>query len=258
MKVTLIGAGNVGYHLGQRLFNKKIKIQQVYSRKHSNAADLAKIVKASPTNDLSTIDASADIYIIAVKDDAIVEVAAKLAKNKRLTKKIIVHTSGSVSSKVLAEYFSNYGVFYPLQTFTKGQHVYFKNIPICVDAKKEKSQKRLLKLGKEISKDVRLITDKERAVLHVAAVVVNNFTNHLFHIGATICKEEGLDFDILKPLIQETAEKLSRKPPYDMQTGPARRGDQQTIKKHTEYLKKFPKYQSLYTLLSESITNTYS
>lgn len=258
MKVTLIGAGNVGYHIGKRLFNKKIKVQQVYSRKQSNAADLAKSIKANPTNDLSKIDSSADIYIIAVKDDAIIEVAAKLAKNKRLTKKIIVHTSGSVSSKVLSNYFTNYGVFYPLQTFTKGQHVYFKNIPICVGAKKEKTQKRLLKLGKEISKDVRQITDKERAVLHVAAVVVNNFGNHLFHVGATICAKEGLNFDILKPLIQETAEKLSRKSPYDMQTGPARRGDQQTIKKHTEYLKKFPKYQALYTLLSESITNTYS
>lgn len=257
MKVTLIGAGNVGYHLGQRLFNRKIKIQQVYSRKQSNATDLAKVIKAKPTNDLSKIDASADIYIIAVKDDAIVKVAAQLSKNKGLTKKIMVHTSGSVSSKVLAEYFSNYGVFYPLQTFTKGQHVYFKNIPICVDAKKEKTQKRLLKLGKIISKDVRLITDKERAVLHVAAVVVNNFTNHLFHIGASICAKEGLDFDILKPLILETAEKLLKKAPYDMQTGPARRGDQQTIKRHTEYLKKFPEYQSLYTLLSKSISNTY-
>ncbi len=258
MKVTLIGAGNVGYHLGQRLYNKKIKVQQIYSRKLSNAAELAKAIKAKTTNDLSKIDSSAEVYIIAVKDDAIAEVAAQLSKNKQLSKKIIVHTSGSVSGKVLSDYFSNYGVFYPLQTFTKGQHVYFKNIPICVDAKKEKTQKRLLKLGKAISKDVRLISDKERAVLHVAAVVVNNFTNHLFHVGATICAKEGLDFDILKPLIQETAEKLLRKSPYDMQTGPARRGDQQTIKKHTDYLKKFPKYQSLYTLLSESITNTYS
>ncbi len=258
MKVTLIGAGNVGYHLGQRLYNKKIKVHQVYSRTYSNATALANLIKAKATNDLSKIDASAEIYIIAVKDDSIAKVVAQLSKNKSLAKKIVVHTSGSVSSKILANHFSNYGVFYPLQTFTKGQHVYFKNIPICVDAKKEKTQKRLLKLGKIISKDVRLITDKERAVLHVAAVIVNNFTNHLFHIGAIICAEEGLDFDILKPLIQETAEKLIRKSPYDMQTGPARRGDQQTIQQHAEYLAKFPKYQSLYTLLSKSITNTYS
>jgi len=109
-----------------------------------------------------------------------------------------------------------------------------------------------------ISQEVRILSDKERAVVHVAAVVVNNFTNHLLHIGEKICAEEGLDYNILKPLIQETVEKTLRKSPYDMQTGPARRGDQQTIQKHTDYLKKFPEYQSLYTLLSKSITNTYS
>jgi len=149
-------------------------------------------------------------------------------------------------------------VFYPLQSFTKGQHVYFKNIPICIFAKKEKAQKQLGKLGRIISKEVRILTDQERAVIHVAAVVVNNFTNHLLYIGAKICAQEGLDFDILKPLIQETIEKTHRKPPYDMQTGPARRGDQQTIQRHIDYLKKYPEHQSLYTLLSKSITNTYS
>jgi len=258
MKITLIGAGNVGYHLGQRLFNRKIKVRQVYSRSEKNAITLANGIKAKPTSNLSKIDSSSDIYIIAVKDDVIAKVAEQLAKNKSLAKKIIVHTSGSVSSKILANHFKNYGVFYPLQSFIKGQHVYFKNIPICIYAKKEKSQKRLEKLGNIISKEVRIITDQERAVIHVAAVVVNNFTNHLLHIGAKICEKEGLDFNILKPLIQETIEKTLRASPYDMQTGPARRGDQQTIQRHTKYLEKFPEYQSLYISLSKSITNTYS
>ena len=257
MRITLIGAGNVGYHLGKRLYKKDFCIHQVYSRNVENARKLAQKIRAKPTNDLATINSESAIYIIAVKDDAIGLVAAQLAKNDGLTDKLIVHTSGAVPSAILAPYFKNYGVFYPLQTFSKSRKIRFSNIPICIDATREDALETLQELGKKISKKVCCINDEERAILHVAAVFVNNFTNHLFHIGQDIVEKEGIAFDLLKPLIWETLSKIESGTPKTMQTGPARRGDIKTQEKHLKYLKRFPEYAQLYDLLTKSIQNAY-
>ncbi len=257
MKITLIGAGNVGYHLGKRLYKKGFFINQVYSRNLKNARRLAKKIKADFTDNIYTINSKSAIYILAIKDDAIGEVACQLAKNNALTDKLIAHTSGAVSSEILAPYFKNYGVFYPLQTFSKSQKVQFSKIPICIDAAQADSLELLRQLGKKISKKVSPLNDKERAILHVAAVFVNNFTNHLFYIGQDIVEQEQISFDLLKPLIWETVCKIENRHPKEMQTGPARRGDLKTLKKHIKYLKKFPKYAQLYDLLTKSIQNAH-
>ena len=257
MTITLIGAGNVGFHLGKRLYKKKIKIHQVFSRTLVAAKALGVQVNAAYTNQLSEIDGTADIYILAIKDDLIERVGAQLAQNKKIKKKLIVHTSGAVESTVLAPYFKKYGVFYPLQTFSKSKKVNFKNIPICVDARAKKDISRLLELADQISKKVYTISDQERPILHIAAVFVNNFSNHLFHIASELCEKEKLDFQILQPLIQETVLKIHDQSPYQMQTGPARRGDRATIEKHLSFLQKYPKYAVLYSGLSESIQLLY-
>lgn len=257
MKITLIGAGNVGYHLGKRLFKQQLIVPQVYSRTLANATHLAKKIQAEGTDRLSDINDQSDVYILSVKDDVIEKVAEQLAANASLKKKLFVHTSGAVPSTVLQPYFKNYGVFYPLQTFSKSRRVSFKNIPICIDAKKKKARKLLQQLGKKISQEVHLVKDEERAVLHVAAVFVNNFTNHLFHIAHHICEQEQVDFDILKPLIQETVCKIQSQSPYDMQTGPGRRGDRETISKHLDFLDGNPSYQKVYRLLSNRIEESY-
>jgi len=257
MRITLIGAGNVGVHLGKRLYKKKVKIHQVFSRTLENAKYLGDQINAAYTNQLEEIDGLADIYILAIKDDLIGRVGEQLAKNKTVQKKLVVHTSGAVESTVLAPYFKHYGVFYPLQTFSKNKKVAFKNIPICVDAEKRKDKKRLLFLANQISKKVYTISDQERAILHVAAVFVNNFTNHLFYIASDICTKEQIDFNILQPLIQETVLKIQDQAPLEMQTGPARRGDKATIKKHLLFLRQYPEYAILYSGLSESIQNLY-
>ena len=257
MTITLIGAGNVGYHLGKRLFKKGLTIHQVYSRNLKNAELLAKKTKAKPVNELTTIDAEADLYIIAVKDDAIASVAAELSKNKGMQKKLVVHTSGAANSQLIARYFKHYGVFYPLQTFSKTRQVKFSTIPICIDAGKKKDRKILERVGAKISKKVARISDKERAILHVAAVMVNNFSNHLFYLGQQITDAAQIDFNLLKPLILETVLKIDEHPPYEMQTGPARRNDEKTIKKHLKYLQKFPEYAQLYNLLTKSIQHAY-
>ena len=258
MKITMIGAGNVGFHLGKRLFKKGIAINQVYSRTRTPAQLLAKLVQAEGINDLRQINNQSDIYILAVKDDALAEVAQQLAEIPTLSKKLVVHTSGAVPSTVLQPHFKKYGVFYPLQTFSKKKRISFKKIPICIDANKKKAKAVLLHLGNQISEEVHIIKDQERAILHVAAVFVNNFTNHLFHIAHQICQKEGLDFALLQPLIQETVYKIKDAAPYDMQTGPGRRGDRVTIQKHLTYLEKQVDYHNVYQLLSKRIEESYS
>jgi len=257
MTITLIGAGNVGFHLGKRLFKKGIVVKEVYSRNIDNAAFLANKIKAKAINKISRINPDSDLYIIAVKDDAIGLVCEQLSQITGIRDKLVVHTSGAAASTIIGEYFKYYGVFYPLQSFSKSRKVAFSTIPICVDAGRKKDRKVLRKLAKKITKKVANISDQERAILHVAAVIVNNFTNHLFHIGQTITEKEQINFDLLKPLIQETVLKIENFPPLEMQTGPARRNDEKTIKKHLQYLQKFPEYAQLYTLLTKSIQDAY-
>ncbi|MEM1122765.1 MAG: DUF2520 domain-containing protein [Bacteroidota bacterium] len=257
MKITLIGAGNVGYHLGQRLHKKGFTIVQVFSRTLEKAERLATKIGASAVHKISAISATSDIYMLAVKDDAIEKVSRQLATVLDSHKKLVVHTSGAASSLTIAKYFQNYGVFYPLQTFSITRPVKFSTIPICLAARRKKDQKLLLKIAKKISKKVAFVSDEERAILHVAAVFVNNFSNHLFHVGHSILSKERIDLDLLKPLILETVLKIEEGTPFAMQTGPAKRGDTQTIKKHLDYLQKFPKYGQLYTLITKSIQDAY-
>jgi len=250
----MIGAGNVATHMAQLFYAQQVPILQVYSRKKKNATALAKTIKSSATHQLAEIYTRADIYIIAVPDSAIEKVASELAYLNDKSR-LFVHTSGATPSTVLKPYFKNYGVFYPLQTFSKERKIDYSNIPICIDAKYKKDSTLLKYLASVLSQNVYEISDKERAILHVAAVFVNNFVNHLYQIGNEITQKENLSFEILKPLIQETMLKIQDHNPADMQTGPAIRGDQNTIKKHLDYLEKHPEFAEIYKLISKSINN---
>jgi predicted short-subunit dehydrogenase-like oxidoreductase (DUF2520 family) len=166
---------------------------------------------------------------------------------------VFVHTSGTIPSTIFEKHTSNYGVFYPLQTFSISKEPDWTTIPICIDANTEAQRIEIENLARQLSPNVHRITDAQRATLHVAAVFVNNFTNHLFHIGQTIVEKEGISFDLLKPLIQETVAKIQHNAPQAMQTGPAKRGDTITIQKHNAFLKKYPLYNNVYSLLTKSI-----
>lgn len=255
MKIVLIGAGNVGWHLGHRLKSCRQELLQVYSRGAAKAGELASRLGVPFTADLKSLNPAADLYILAVQDDAIPEVAAQLAV-AGVHNKLIVHTSGATSMQVFSGKFQRYGVFYPLQTFTKGRETDFEMIPLCIDAKEEADLQMLSDLAGQLSRAVFRISDEERAVLHVAAVFVNNFTNHLFHIGHSILEKENLPFELLLPLIQETAAKVLSAAPGSMQTGPAQRGDEATIRQHLDYLEKFPRYRQLYEAVTKSIRKT--
>jgi len=253
MKIVLIGAGNVGFHLGHILVERNQNLIQVFSRKRQKAKRLAKSINSTYTNQLEDIDPNADLYILAISDAAIESVASSLSQIPLSKKALVVHTSGATPSTVLKPYFKQYGIFYPLQTFSISKASNFINIPICIHANRKPLRQKLEKLAQLLSPKVYLIDDQQRAILHVAAVFVNNFTNHLFQIGETILDKENLSFEILKPLIQETAEKIKNHPAKKMQTGPAIRGDQNTIDKHLLFLNKYPAFQDLYRQLSESI-----
>ncbi len=251
-KIVILGAGNLAFHLAQRLQDQGLQILQIYSRKITKARRLAKLVQANATKQLTEIDRTAELYIIAVADNAIGEVAQQIALQLPQTT-LVVHTSGATPSTVLRPHFKRYGIFYPLQSFSIARPVDFEQLPICIDAKTKRDQKLLVNLATRICPNVHLINDEQRAVLHVAAVFVNNFTNHLFDIGQQIVAEQSIDFALLKPLIAETAAKVQDNLPTKMQTGPAVRNDQKTIARHLAYLEKFPAYAAIYQLLSQSI-----
>lgn len=243
LKVTLIGTGNVASHLNH-VFAKSDDVCVIEML--SSRGDLS-----SKIDHKATTEKEADIYIIAVADDAIASVSQQL-KNSR---KIIVHTSGSVSMDVLPKG-KSIGVFYPLQTFSKEREVDFQSIPICLEAEKKEDLEMLKKLGFAISDSVHEVNTKQRKSLHLAAVFVNNFTNHLYQIGNEICKKNDLSFDILKPLIAETANKISSLSPIMAQTGPAKREDNKTISNQLDQLNN-ENHKEIYKTLTASILKTY-
>lgn len=250
--IVLLGAGNVADRLGRRLLQSGCRIRQVYNRTPAPGTALAEDLQASFTSRLEAVDRDADLYLLALSDSAIGPVARELCSYLP-ARALVAHTSGAVPSSVLTPYFSRSGVFYPLQTFTRGRAVDFSDIPMCVFAGNPDDEARLLQLAARLSRSVHRIDDRQRAILHVAAVFVNNFTNHLFHIGHSILGEENLPFDLLRPLIRETAAKVQTGPPAAMQTGPAIRNDAETIGRHLQYLEQFPDYRRVYDVLTESI-----
>ncbi|HMI06821.1 MAG TPA: DUF2520 domain-containing protein [Flavobacterium sp.] len=247
IKIVIIGSGNVARHLISAFSESaEAELVQVYSRSEESAAGIPKSIPV--THDLNNL-AEADVYIIAVSDDAIAAVSKSLPFRNRL----VLHTSGSVSIDALSSNNLN-GVFYPLQTFSKNKAVDFRQIPICIESSSPEMYPLIEKLARSISDTVFKIDSQQRNALHVSAVFVNNFTNHLYKIGNDICIEHGIPFEILKPLISETAEKVMVLSPSEAQTGPAKRGDSNTIKKHLEFLSD-ENQRNIYTLLTQSIQN---
>lgn len=250
IKIVIIGAGNVALHLYNAFSeNEKTMVTQVYNR-NIHAISFIDPAVTQATNQLSELK-EADIYIICVKDDAVTGISGKLPfKNK-----LVVHTSGSIPNDNLNDT-NRRGVFYPLQTFSKDKKVDFHTVPICIEAENKEDLKFIETLAKSISSNVYEVNSDQRKSLHLAAVFVNNFVNHMYYIGNEICKENHIPFKILQPLIKETAEKVINLDPVEAQTGPAKRNDLQIIEMHTAQLKNI-KHNEIYKLLTKSIQETY-
>ncbi|MDL2251815.1 DUF2520 domain-containing protein [Odoribacter sp. OttesenSCG-928-J03] len=249
-RIALIGAGNVAHHLAQALLKSGFNLCQIYSRTIESARELGMKTGISYTNELYAIYPDCDIYIFCLNDDALQSVYKSIRVNKNA---LILHTSGSVSMDIFKDYVKNYGVLYPLQTFSKKRDLSFKEIPLCIEASNAQSIRELRKIAEELSHCVEEVSSENRLILHLAAVFACNFTNHLYQVAGKIVAANEMDFSILRPLIYETAHKVMTLQPEEAQTGPAARNDDTIINKHKALLKEQKQLQTIYTLLTNSI-----
>lgn len=249
IKIAIIGSGNVAQHLIKIFLdlektNSEICVNQIFARKKEAVSHLA--VHSKIINNLEFLE-DADVYILAISDEAISSVSSQLP----FTNRFIVHTSGSMPLEEL-DCRNQRGVFYPLQTFSKNRTLDFKTIPICLETEHEKNYQILDKIAKLISNTVLPIDSQQRKALHISAVFVSNFVNHLYLIGEKICSEHNISFDILKPLILETAQKITILSPSEAQTGPAKRKSTKILKEHENFI--FDETEkNIYKILTQSI-----
>lgn len=251
LNIVIVGAGNVAWHLAKELQKKEQNILQVYNRSVESAISLSRRLQCDFTTRIEDLNRDADLYILAVKDSVIEEVSASLA----LENKLVVHTSGAIEQNVIK--YNRRGVLYPLQTFSKEKKLNFKNIPFCIEANKSEDYNTLMRLSTLLSPMVYNINSHQRKVLHVAAVFACNFSNYMYMISDQILGKESIPLDILHPLIKETASKITKHAPKNVQTGPAAREDKSTIDAHLNYLGDGKNYD-IYKILTENIIKTNS
>lgn len=253
MKAVVIGAGNVGTHFANALKKEGVQISQIVSRTMKSAVELASKMECSFTTDIADVHKHADIYFICVTDKAIPQVI----RNLQVDDKLIIHTSGSVGIDVFYDYARNYGVVYPMQTFSKFKDINYGEIPFFIEANSNENELLLYNFLKKISPHVSVANSQQRCMIHLAAVFACNFTNHMCAISEKLMKEQNMKFDIFKPLIRETFDKIIRYSPSVSQTGPAIRNDVHIIKKHMDVLAGNPELQNIYKIVSQSIINTH-
>ena len=244
---VIIGSGNVATCFAKAFVSKGISIVAVYSRNLNHAQLLADAVGGVATNNFNKLPAGADLYLIAVSDNIIESVSKQLKVTG-----LVVHTSGCTAMDALINN-KRYGVFYGLQTFNKNTSTDLSHVPFLIEASNINDEKLLWQFASNISTNVQVANTKQRQALHVAAVFVNNFSNHLFAIAKQLLEQHQLSFDLLKPIMLQTVKNAVTHNPIDVQTGPVVRNDTDTIATHLEVLQKYPQYRQIYELLSQSI-----
>lgn len=254
-RVALLGAGNVAWNLAPALEDAGHEITEVYARTLGRAEEITeRIYSAESKDDFDFSESRAEIFILALSDDAIAEVADQVILPEG---SILVHTSGTVPLNVLAYSSASYtGVFYPLQSFTKGKKVDFEEVPLVLESEDEETLQKLKKFAKSISPMVTTMGSKDRKALHVAAVFASNFTNHMLRIAEEIMHRQGLDKDLLKPLIIESISKSLQLGAKKAQTGPALREDMETLEEHHRFLSYNSQLAEIYRLISQDIMDS--
>lgn len=252
-RIVLIGAGNVAHHLAPALLKAGLNLCQIYSRSIESARGLGMKTGITYTAETTAVYPDGDIYIFCISDDSLESVAKSIRINKGA---ILLHTSGSMPMEVFKPLGNQYGVLYPLQTFTKARNLDFNEIPLCIEASGAAVLKELHNIADLLSAQVCEISSEKRKHLHLAAVFANNFTNHLYGMAGKLLENEGLDFALLRPLIFETAHKVMLMTPEQAQTGPAKRDDEGVLNMHKTMLKEQKKILNLYAALSDSIRET--
>ena len=233
-KIILIGAGNLATNLGMALFKAGHTINQVYSRTMESAETLAEKLHAQPTTDIGILASNADIYIVALKDNVIASLLPALTKRRE--DRLFVHTAGSMPADIFKPYVKQYGVLYPMQTFSKTRLVSFEHIPCFIEANTPQTFLTIQQLASSLSDKVIELPSEKRKPLHLAAVFACNFSNLCYHLADKVLATENIPFDVMLPLIDETAQKVHDMPPAMAQTGPAIRYDRNVIDKHIDML----------------------
>lgn len=252
MKAVLIGAGNLATQLGKALVRRHAcEVVQVYSRTKASASALGEALQADAVTSIADVRTDADLYVVALKDSAFAEVAARLTQGREQA--LFVHTAGSLPMSAWEGKASRYGVFYPMQTFSRQRDVDFSSIPIFIEARHAADRDCLMALARRLSSRVMEADSAQRRALHLSAVFACNFTNHMYAICEQLLAEAGLPFASMLPLIDETAAKAHVMSPRQAQTGPAVRYDENVIGKHLEALSGHPEWQELYEKISKSI-----
>lgn len=252
MRITIIGSGNLGSHMAKHLHYANLDVHEVFSRSLSKAKAITTSINAKPVTDLKSISPKADVYLLAITDTVIPQVS-EILKEVIPPNAIVAHTSGATPSSVLANYFERFGVFYPLQSFSTLQEADFSEVPLCIYAPTLEDQQVLEWIARKLSPKIYIIDDAQRAILHVAAVFANNFSNHFFQISKDLLDKGQMPFELLIPIIEATIEKIKEAEPSAIQTGPAVRGDQATLDRHLLQLQDHPALRALYVSISNHI-----
>lgn len=248
-KIVFIGSGNVATSMSRVLKKAGHQIIQIVGHTKASSEHLAKKLETACTLDFSSINPNADFYILCVPDQQIANILKKLPLS---IQGIILHTAGSVDMSVLSK-FKNFGVLYPLQSLQKSRIISFKKIPLLIESNNPKNLEKITHLAHSISEKVEMYSSQDRLNIHIAAVFSNNFVNYLYTLSEELLMPSKQSFDLLRPLIQETANKVQKRSPLQTQTGPAKRQDQITLDKHLKYLEKHPVHQAIYRYLSDQI-----
>jgi predicted short-subunit dehydrogenase-like oxidoreductase (DUF2520 family) len=250
LSAVIAGAGNVAWHIGHAFLKAGIHFNQIYNRDESKGRSLANELGAVYISRLDDINCQADICILAVSDDAISHL---IHTGVFMESKLVVHTAGTVPMDIFSGYARNYGVLYPLQTLTRGKEINFREVPLLIESQQRENLDLIRYMANFISDQVHAISSENRLILHLAGVICSNFTNRLYVLAEQLLREHQLPFEWMEPLIIETARKATSMPPDEAQTGPAHRGNMETINKHMSLLRDKPEILEVYSLLTESI-----
>ncbi len=251
MKVILLGAGNLATHLGKALMKAGHDIMQVYSRTQESASALAATVGAAPVTDISQVRDDADLYVFSVKDSVLADLIPLLCKGKET--KVFVHTAGSVAMDVFQGMAFHYGVLYPMQTFSKAREVDFSGIPCFIEYSDDFAKRVVEEAACSVSRRVYSLPSADRKYLHLAAVFACNFVNHCYAVSNDLLGKHGIPFDVMLPLIDETAAKVHQLRPAEAQTGPAVRYDENVIRAQASLLRDNPPLKDIYERMSLDI-----
>ncbi|MBD3628697.1 Rossmann-like and DUF2520 domain-containing protein [Cyclobacterium sp.] len=255
LDIAIIGTGNVAWHLSSALENAGHVITEVYGRDLKNAEKISSRLYGTEAQDhLDFTESQANLFILAVSDQAIGEIAEAVILPEG---SVLVHTSGNMALDILSFSSADYtGILYPLQSFTKGREIGFEEVPFLLEAMESKAMKTLKTLCKSLSSPYYVVPSRDRKAIHVAAVFASNFTNHLIGIAESILERQGLEFDMLKPLVTEQINKTLQMGAKAAQTGPAKREDFGTLENHHEFLHYNEQLAEIYRLISQDIIDS--